>query len=240
MLMAGGGIIAIDLVIAANTTNYDIKAAAMATGWNGVSPAEITLTINSGATVYSSSTGAFALTTGASYPNMSSLKLINNGTVLGKGGNGGAGSSSSTNPVGGGAGGPAFQASVPISVTNNGRIAGGGGGGGGGGTIPAAGQPGGGGGGGICNGLGGAAPQGTGYNPGAAATLTSAGAGGTVDGANSWQWRGGDGGSYGSGGGSGTEATGAAYTAGGPAGACTSGNSNITWLVAGTRNGALN
>lgn len=114
--------------IASNTTNYNLKSAAIAGGWDQAATLNATVTINSGVYVYSTSTGTYAFDTGSTFPAGTSLTLINNGIIQGCGGNGGAGNSGAGN-----AGGPAFIARHAISVTNNGTIGGGGGGGGGGG-----------------------------------------------------------------------------------------------------------
>jgi hypothetical protein len=124
-----------NLTISSNTTNYNMKSAAIAAGWNGTSAAAVNCTINSGIFVYSTSTGTYAFDTGSSYPAGSTLSLTNNGTIIGKGGNGGMGGTFTTgnfNGAAGSAAGPAFIARTAISVTNNGSINGGGGGGGGG------------------------------------------------------------------------------------------------------------
>jgi len=201
--------------ITANTTNYVLRASALTAGWNGSS--KLVCTINSGVYVYSTGTGSYAMTIAGSFPG--GVALINNGTIVGKGGDGGAGNGSS-----GGSGGPALQVTVPVTITNgSGRIAGGGGGGGGAsGTSECHGPYKGGcdfyvfiggpqGGGGIGNG----APNGT---------LTAAG-GATGSGAGS-------GGGYGSAGSAGAGS-------GGAGGAAVVGNSNITWVSTGTRNGSI-
>jgi hypothetical protein len=123
-----------NLTISSNTTNYNMKSAAIAAGWNGTSAAAVNCTINSGIFVYSTSTGTYAFDTGSSYPAGSTLSLTNNGTIIGKGGGGGTGAAYPQGWVGvaGSAAGPAFIARTAISVTNNGSINGGGGGGGGG------------------------------------------------------------------------------------------------------------
>jgi hypothetical protein len=122
--------------ISANIANYNLKAAAIAAGWNQVLPLNATITINSGIYVYSTSTGAYAFQTGSTFPAGTTLSLINNGIILGMGGAAGAGAQISSYggtvaPVGA-AGGPALLAQQAITITNNGVIAGGGGGGGGG------------------------------------------------------------------------------------------------------------
>ena len=127
--------VTINLTIAASTTNYNLKTALIAAGWNQVTPVICTCTINAGVTVYSTSTGSYAWQTGTGYPAGSSLSLINNGIIVGRGGNGGAGGNTGVAGAAGGGAGPALLASVPISITNNNRIAGGGGGGGGGGAA---------------------------------------------------------------------------------------------------------
>lgn len=125
--------VTMSLTIAASTTDYNLKSAATAAGWNGTTPIILTCTINSGVTVYASSTGVYAFQTGTSFPAGSTISIINNGTILGKGGSGGAGGwPTVATGNAGAAGGPAFYAGTACTVTNNGRIAGGGGGGGGG------------------------------------------------------------------------------------------------------------
>lgn len=91
--------------------------------------AEITLVIDPGVYVYSTSTS----TAGLSISNFSGddvVNIVNNGYIMGQGGNGGAGTGQYTaNP--GTAGGPAINLNYPVSITNNSYIGGGGGGGGG-------------------------------------------------------------------------------------------------------------
>jgi hypothetical protein len=133
----------ISLTIAADTTNYNIRNAATAAGWNGVDPVRVELTINPGIYVGSSSTATPALDTGI-FPSGSEILITNNGTIIGRGGNGGAGGSAYgagiTAGAAGGAGGPALKATSSCAVINNGTIAGGGGGGGGGGAEVASGE----------------------------------------------------------------------------------------------------
>jgi hypothetical protein len=169
--------------IAATTTNYNLYSAARAAGWDGVAPLNATVTINSGVYVGGSTTGSYAFATGSGFPAQTTLKLVNNGVIVGKGGDGGSWG------YGGGNGGPALLAQYPIQVTNNGTIAGGGGGGGGSNRATVsnvlAGGAGGGGGQGYGTSAGGAAdpaysgvqyPQGTaGYN----GNITTPGLGGT-------------------------------------------------------------
>ena len=216
-----------NVTITSNTTDYNIKTAAIAGGWNQTTAMNATITINTGIYVYASTTGTYGMQTGVTFPAGSKLAIINNGFIVGHGGSGGSGATTGA----GTGGGPAFLASNAVSITNNGTI-GGGGGGGGGCSSGFAGATGGGGGGGIVLGPGGGAGGG---GAGGAGTLSAPGAGGT-GGAGP----GGAGGGYGAAGGAG----GTNYTniggAGGGGGACTSGNANITWVATGTRSGALN
>jgi hypothetical protein len=178
--------------ISSDTTEVNLRSAALSAGWDGTR--RVVCTINSGVTVYSNSTGSYAMTINGSFPN--GVLLINNGTILGRGGNGGLGGAASANcscgqftqggTTGGSNAGPALLVSVAASITNNNRIAGGGGGGGGGGPGGSFVGSGGGGGGGIGNGSGGGIAFNSfcgGNGVGSAGTLTSAGAGGSGSGA---------------------------------------------------------
>lgn len=223
--------------------NVDLRTQALTAGWNGSS--KVVATLPSG-TIYSNSTGTPALTITGSFPN--GVQFVNNGIVIGRGGNGGGGGpcpGGSAQPGGaGGGGGIALSVSVATSITNNGTIAGGGGGGGGGGCYKSgrAISEGGGGGGGI--GLSSGGPGGnTGFtyrgSDGSGGTLVSNGGGGGGGNGNNVGNSGGSGGSYGSNGSNGVSSS-AGGGGGGAAGSCTSGNVNITWLVTGTRYGPLN
>lgn len=256
--------------ISANTTNYNVKSAAIAAGWDQVEPLIATVTINSGITVYSTSTATPAFSSGSTFPVGSSLAIINNGSIVGKSGNGGTGGNGGSgsgyftceNPTAGQAGGPALSISMATSVTNNGAIYGGGGGGGGGGSATHSVYQapllttycvsgGGGGGGRSYAGATGGSPGttanctiksvgGTGGN----GTNSTAGSGGSGSGSGSvLGGAGGAGGGYGSAGSSGNSGTGSCATAGaagGAGGAAVNGNANITWVATGTRTGAIN
>jgi hypothetical protein len=212
-------------IISVNTTNYNMRDAAIAAGWNTTSKLIMSVTINSGVVVYGSN-GTVAFNTGANIPSGSSLTLVVNGTILGGGGTGGSGTFYMDPPpfLKGSWGRPALFLYYSVAITNNGRIAGGGGGGGAGGGAESH-HPyyqygyaqGGGGGGGIGNGPGG--PSGSlgagqysenGTPTATSGTLTSAGIGGIggygsggTD--NSWGGDGGNGGSYGSAGANGQD-----------------------------------
>lgn len=127
-----------------STTQADanLRTLAIAAGWNASAP--VTATIASGVSLYASSTSTYGLTINGSWTN--GVTLINNGTVVGKGGTGGAGHSATGFPSlspsaqtvaqEGTAGGTGMLISVAATLDNtNGRIAGGGGGGGGAGSY---------------------------------------------------------------------------------------------------------
>lgn len=120
------------LTISSNQTNANLSTLAVNAGWNGSS--KLIATINSGIYCGSNSTGTPGLTVNGSFPN--GVELINNGFIIGRGGNGGNGRNVSTSSGSGGstgsAGGLALSVSSAISIRNNGTIGGGGGGGGGG------------------------------------------------------------------------------------------------------------
>lgn len=172
-------------------TGYDLTDRATTAGWNGTDLLNATVTVNAG--VYVTNPSGAAMTDGGA-PVGSLIAVINNGNIVGYGGGGGVGGSVSGASVTPGTSGVSGQSTldfgVAVTVTNNGMIGGGGGGGGGGGAArhnPGKnmyGASGGGGGGGRANATGGAAGSSTGNDvngvasPGAAGTLTTAGAGG--------------------------------------------------------------
>tara|TARA_R110000796_G_scaffold182730_1_gene299229 strand:+ start:585 stop:1421 length:837 start_codon:yes stop_codon:yes gene_type:complete len=245
--------------ITSSQTNANLRTLAVNAGWNQSS--SLLATINSGVVMTSNSVGTPGLTINGSFPG--GVELVNNGTIVGDGGNGGKGGDSAFTGqsvgLAGSAGGLALTISVAASIRNNGTIAGGGGGGGGaggwrlqtsGGKDAQYSNNGGGGGGGgrssLTNSSGGS--KGLAYsNPagvvrpgfaGGAGTFNAAGAGG--NGGFSGQPRGGNGGGWGAGGAAGTKySSGANGGGGGGAGAATSGQANVTWLATGTRLGSL-
>lgn len=132
--------------ISANTTGYDIRAAAIANGWNGTTRLIATITINSGVYVGAVSTSGFAIDTNSSgtFPTGTTISIVNNGQIQGASGSGGNGGSATVtsggtetagSSTGGTAGGKALKLRYATSITNNGTIGGGGGGGGGGGAA---------------------------------------------------------------------------------------------------------
>ena len=150
-----------NLTISSNQTNLNLNSFAVSSGWNGSS--NLVVTINSGVYVYSTSTANAGLIISGSFPN--GLSLINNGYIMGMGGQGVAAVSGN-----GSAGGVAIYLGTNLTLTNNSYIGGGGGGGGGYlGGGGAGGGPGGGSGsstGGAGGGPGSAGGNGGGANPG--------------------------------------------------------------------------
>jgi hypothetical protein len=128
------------LIISSNTTSYNIKNAAIAAGWNQVTPVDIILTINTNVVVGSDNVTAgyddfgsviydYAINTGIGYPSGSTIQIINNGTITGKGGPGANGTDFVSEPARL-AGGSALRIAYNTSIDNKGIIQGGGGGGG--------------------------------------------------------------------------------------------------------------
>ena len=204
-----------------DTQNYTLNPAAVTGYVAGFT--KVTVTINSGIYIGSSSTSTYALTI-TGFVNGDTVNLINNGFIIGAGGNGGAGRSNNSG-LPGDPGGNALLLECPVNITNNGTIAGGGGGGGAadggttygscfGGGSDYAGQGGGG---------------GAGYNGGGAGSGSPAASAGT-------KTAGGAG--AGAGGGPGIAgATSGNGRAGGAAGKYITGLSYATWIVTGTRIG---
>ena len=153
----------LNLVIASDTANYNIATVL----GNPTTAKSVTLTINSGVKVYSTSTSQTALNTGM-LPAGSKVKIVNKGSIIGKGGDGGQGGGVSAGnccwrqsifPASTGQpGGLALEIRLPVTIDNSsGNIWGGGGGGGGGAHVlnrPIS-KTGGGGGGGAGGGIGG-------------------------------------------------------------------------------------
>lgn len=255
------------LTISTNQNNYDVYANRGASYIAGIT--DLTVVINSGKVVGSTSTGTYALTVSSSFHADDTVHIINNGTIAGRGALGGAGGNivqsdgspppSPQNGVAGNPGGPAVRIQRATFITNNGVIGGGGGGGGGGascgratapfdavgGSGGGAGQGGGTDAGGVAGiatdeGYGGAVANG---NAGSAGSSSAPGTGGnSVTAGTITGGAAGSGGSLGSAGSSGGAGTGGATGsggAGGAAGACLSGDSFVTWLATGTRYGSI-
>jgi alpha-tubulin suppressor-like RCC1 family protein len=232
----------VNISISANTSQVNL----MTLAGDPSLPANYIFTIETGVIVYSTSTAVAAITTGA-FPALSTLKIVNNGSIIGKGGNGGNGRDENTGIDNGDPGGPALSLGYPVSIDNtNGFIFGGGGGGGGGGAESTSifsaiywGDGGGGGGGrsGLSNSSGGAkgnstnGVDGVAGSPGTLAAPGAGGAGGeyspTVQGT-----AGGAGGQYGTAGSDGADEGAAVGGSGGAAGKAINLNSqSVTWLA---------
>jgi hypothetical protein len=242
-IILGSGInrVTANITIATNTANYTLDTAKVTTGYDA-GKTDAILTVDPGIIVSSGSTGSYALTVDTSWAPGDTVTVVNNGVILGRGGNGGRGGDGQNQPYNiglpGSAAGPALLVQRAITMNNLNRIAGGGGGGGGAGGLVSqkSFKGGGGGGGGIGIGSGGSGGAGSGgpAPSGGPGTLTSAGTGATgTQGVPA-----GDGGSYGSSGATGGTST-YAGGSGGSAGACIVGNSNITYTNTGTRNGSI-
>lgn len=121
-------------IVSSDVTYYNLKAKAIAAGWDGIVPLVATVTIQPGVVISSDNINYAAFYTGVGFPSGTALTLINHGYICGMGGRGGwmgdpYGLDSGVYYVE--YGGPALWADAPISINNLGVIAGGGGGGGG-------------------------------------------------------------------------------------------------------------
>lgn len=115
------------LTISAHQQEMNLRTWALANGWDGTTAAEIT--VASGVYIWSNNIAVPAMRIDGTWPG--GVTLVNNGFIMGKGGNGLTYGSSIANasPQ---SGGPAIVSTIPISVNcTNGYIGGGGGGGGG-------------------------------------------------------------------------------------------------------------
>ena len=139
--------VTINLTISSNVNNYQISQQRGGSYEAGFT--DITVTNNSGIVVGSTAVGTASLATGAApnYASGDTIKIVNNGSIVGKGGNGGAGmANDGTGVAAGQAAGDAIDIAFPTTVQNasGAKIegAGGGGGGGGRGSTVQPGQPG--------------------------------------------------------------------------------------------------
>ena len=184
------------LTIAADTTDYNVFVAAGSPSTR----VDVVLTINSGVIVYqTSANGALISQSVGGFQTGSTLKIVNNGTICGKGGKGADGGAPSNGAASDGATGfDAIYFNTPaltVTIDNtNGYILGGGGGGGGG-AANLNGGGGGGGGRGRVGGLGGSRGS-VNAGDGAAGSFASAGVGGIADPAG-FSKEGADGGDWG-------------------------------------------
>ncbi len=243
-----------NIVISSDRDGYNLYNIAVGMGWNPSEKANISVVINSGVYVYSSTTATPAFTVGT-FPAGSNINITNNGTIAGMGGAGGAGGGGAGQPGGG-----AFLAQTSVTLTNNNIIAGGGGGGGSGGATGGCGYAacynyvGGGGGGGQSgrsNSAGGAgaaplvpagasATSGLAGNPGTVSGPGNGGAGSQTSLASLYGGSGGGGGTWGASGNTGViSGNSTSGAAGGAGGYCTSGSGYISWAATGSRYGGI-
>jgi len=150
--------------ISTNTQNYNLLNDMIANGYTNGSAFVVNVTVNNGVYVWSDDTALAGFDTGT-IAGTGTVSIINNGFIIGKGGN----SNASGNA--GSPGGPAMSLRLNCIITNNSYICGGGGGGGSSGSGGGGGAGGGRGGTGV-NGLGG----------GAGGTVGLAGSDGTTSG----------------------------------------------------------
>jgi len=115
----------VNLTISSDTQNYTLNPGAVGGYVAGFTT--VNLTVNGGIYVGSTSTGSYAMTI-TGFVSGDTVNLINNGVIIGRGGNGGDGTGGAGNS--GNAGGNALLLQCPVNITNNGTIAGAGGGGG--------------------------------------------------------------------------------------------------------------
>lgn len=125
-------ILNIQINLSSDVNNYVLNTAKVP----GYSPGgtRLTFVIDSNVVVGSNSTGSWAFTVDNSWNANDTITIINNGRIVGRGGNGGRGSDlyPTQNPTAGEAGGPALLAQRSVTIQNNNLIGGGGGGAGGG------------------------------------------------------------------------------------------------------------
>jgi hypothetical protein len=123
---------AFSFTISSHLDQANLRTLAVNAGWNQSTP--VVATLASGYYIYSTVLGAAALTIDGSFPG--GVTLINNGFIMGKGGNGGSAPPAALNTTGNGgtlqSGSLAIVLGVSCTIQNNSYIGGGGGGGGGG------------------------------------------------------------------------------------------------------------
>ena len=126
--LAGGTFELSYAISSSSTAGHEIESYAKTTGngsqtWDGLTPIDVTVTVNPGISIGHTSPSGYALDTGnGPWPGGSEITIINNGSIHGKGGDGGG------SPNGAGqAGGTAINIQYPVTIQNNGTISGGGG-----------------------------------------------------------------------------------------------------------------
>ena len=86
-------VVNVNLTISSNTNNYDVYTQASANPAYVAGASNVTVTVNPGVTVGSTSTGTYAMSVPSGFNPGDSVNIVNNGTVVGRGGNGGSGGS---------------------------------------------------------------------------------------------------------------------------------------------------
>jgi hypothetical protein len=116
--------ITVNYTISSHTQQATLNPTSFAGYVAGIS--DITITVDSGIYVWSDSVSTPALTINGGLASGDTIKLVNNGYIIGKGGAGGGtlGAPPAPSPAG-----DALSINLPLSITNNSYIAGGGGGG---------------------------------------------------------------------------------------------------------------
>lgn len=115
--------------------NYNLYTDLVANGWNKEDYVVAEVTVPAGVIITSLNSQAYAFSTGFNFPRDSSLTLVVDGVIQGRGGDGGQGGGSNDTASSGRNGGPAVFTSIPTALRGNGLISGGGGGGGGGASV---------------------------------------------------------------------------------------------------------
>lgn len=226
--------------ISADTSNYNLKAAAIAAGWDQVTPLRATVTVNAGIVLSATATSGYGFDTGATFPAGTVLTLICQGYICGMGGAGGG--NLLPQP-----GGPALRAQYSIAIDAIGGVIAGGGGGGAYGVYQGDQIYSGGGG---RSGRNSAAGGSSAYDTGKPGTFSSGGDAGYVSGSYGrggttgagspgYFGGGGGGGGWGAAGGVGSLGGAGDGASGAAGGAAVVGNSYITWINTGTRYGAI-
>jgi hypothetical protein len=118
----GSGMKEYTIVISSNTTSFNLSSSLISLGADLNDSLNVNIIINTGIIVGSTSTSIPAIS--INLPTIA-VNLINNGYIVGRGGNG-----SDVDGQAGKNGGNALLTTVPLTLTNNGTIGGGGGGGG--------------------------------------------------------------------------------------------------------------
>ena len=120
--------ITLSATIGANTTETSITTSNVPGYIAGIT--DLTVYVSSGVYVYSTNTANPALTLGTGFAAGDTIRLVNNGFIMGMGGNGGG--NNINTPIAGSPGGPAISLGISATIDNTNASAYIGGGGGGG------------------------------------------------------------------------------------------------------------